>query len=137
MPSLGNSQAGMATGGSYSLCELREGGQHQGHSSNFIEKRSIRKIGNDGGKTKRRGKLTALIFCREVTGEDGGDEPLLPLLTEGGRCHECNSDLIGKRCHEKNWEWWGKIKERGKPTAVAFFRQVTGGMAAAGPCSFY
>lgn len=50
LPSVANSHAGVVAEGSYSLCGLREGGLHQGHSRNFIEKRSMRKIGSGGEK---------------------------------------------------------------------------------------
>ena len=35
-------------------------------------------------KIKRRGKLTAVAFCRQFAGRYGSDGPLIPLLTEGG-----------------------------------------------------
>ena len=54
-------------------------------------------------------------------------------LREDSQCHGHNSNLIWKRCHEKNLEWWGKIKTRGKLTVIAFCKQVTNKDHGSGP----
>ena len=92
--------------------------------TNLIEKGCGEKT---WGKIKMWGKLTAVTFCRRVSGGDSVARPCsLYWLMEGGR-HSWNSNLIQKRCREKKWNCDKKIKRRGKLTAVAFCKQVAGG----------
>mgnify|MGYP007028591860 CR=1 FL=1 len=72
----------MAAADSYSPSQLRACELHHGRNNNLIEKGCGEKT---LGKIKMRGKLTAVAFCRRVSGGDSGGRPLLPLLTDGGR----------------------------------------------------
>ena len=74
-----------------------------------------------GGKIKRRGKLTAAVFCRQVAGRYGSDGPLIPLLTEGGQPARPPKEQFNwkKEAVRKNWNGGGKTKRRGELTITA------------------
>ena len=82
----------------------------------------MRKNWNGGGKIKRRGKLTAAAFCRQVVGRQCSDGPLIPLLTEGGQPAQPTEEKFNwkKEAVRKNWNGGGKTKRTGKLTVTAF-----------------
>ena len=86
------------------------------------KKEAVRKNWNGGGKTKRRGKLTAAAFCRQVAGRYGSDVPLIPLLTEGGRPARPTEEQFNwkKEAVRKNRNGGGKTKRRGELTVTSF-----------------
>ncbi len=91
------------------------------------------------GKIKRRGKLTAAAFCRQVTGRYGSYGHLIPLLTEGGRSARPTEEQYNckKEAMRNNQNGGKKIKGRGKLTSATFCRQVAGRYGSDGPFSLF
>ncbi len=79
-----------------------------------------------GGKIKRRGKLTAAAFCRQVAGRYGSNGPLIPLLTEGGQPVRPTEGQFNwkKEAVRKNRNVVRKTKRRGKLTITAFSMKI-------------
>ena len=71
---------GMAVEGSYSLCQLREGGQVAGMVYRIaitLEKRSFEKKFGMVGTIKRRGKLTITTFSMQLVSERWKQQALI------------------------------------------------------------
>ena len=65
---------------------------------------------------KRRGKLTAATFYRQVAGRYGSDGPLIPLLIEGGQPAWPTEKKFNwkKEAVRKNQNGGGKDKKEGQ-----------------------
>ena len=100
-------------------------------SKNLIEKLNgeIFYVWEGGNLNERNSPL-----CRQVEGKYVSNGPFIPLLTEEGwLTWPTKEQFWKKRSCEKKLEWWGKIKRRGKLTAAALCRQVTGRYGSHGP----
>jgi hypothetical protein len=100
-------QQGMAAGGSYLPCRLREGDLHDGGDSNLIETRSCEKkfrmVGGNKKNRKPHHHPPLHATCKRAMAAAGSYSPCW--LRVGELRHGQNNNLIEKSCSEKHQEW--------------------------------
>ena len=97
----------------------------------FNLKRKLKKIGTVGGKIKMEGKTHSRCLP-QASWQQRALDPFIDLGRAAGQKikeqYNCKKEAM-----RKNWNGQGKIKGRGKLTATAFCKQVTGRYGREGP----